>query len=300
MNKPHISVITPTFNRAHTLDRVYSSLASQTFKSFEWIVIDDGSTDETKALIENYSRTAFFPIKYYYKKNGGKHRAMNIGFSRAQGELVLVFDSDDWCFPYALERLFELWRSLPDCEKGAYSGVSVLKTSTAGKVIGDKYPEYPPLNNYIDRYNRRIKGDKWELIRRDICIDYPYPEIEGEKYIAPSYPWLQIGKKYKTIFSNEALFFGDYLNDGISNNNILFRAKSPKGCCKVYDLQHQVSDNLRTKIKSAINYYRFFWRCGAKKRFGKFTVPGLICGFFFYVFDNCCIKKRKLLSQRLH
>jgi glycosyltransferase involved in cell wall biosynthesis len=298
-NKIWLSVITPTYNRAHTIDRVYNSLAAQSFRSFEWVVIDDGSTDNTKELISHYSQISFFPIRYYYKPNGGKHRAVNFGFKQSHGEFILVFDSDDWCFSYAFERLFELWHSLPDREKMNYSGVSVLMAHTNGEIIGDLYPPSSNLKTYVDRYNHRIRGDKWELIRRDLYVKYSYPEIDGERYIAPSYSWLQIGKQYKTLFSNDVLSCGDYLNDGISKNNILYRASNPKGCCKVYALQFHMSKIFLLKLKSATNYYRFFWRGGALKMLGTFTLPCIILGYLLFIYDSYCLKRKSLLRSAL-
>ena len=98
------TVFTPTYNRAHTLSRVYKSLADQTFKNFEWLIVDDGSTDGTKVLIEKWTEEASFPIRYFYQENQGKHIAHNLGVKKARGELFLSLDSDDTCVPEALER----------------------------------------------------------------------------------------------------------------------------------------------------------------------------------------------------
>ena len=286
MNDIEISVITPTFNRAHTLDRLFASLNLQSFKKFEWIVVDDGSSDQTRNNIEIYKKHSAFPIRYYYQKNGGKHRAVNNGIKKSQGEMILVVDSDDWCNPGALECLSGLWHSLTLEERKRYSGVSVLKVTQDGKVIGDEYPVLLPLKDYVDRFNRRITGDKQELIRRDLFTENLYPEIPGEKYIAPSYPWLRIGEKYSTLFSNERLFSAEYLNDGISKNNIFFRSNSPKGCSKVYEFLFQLSSDRYGKMKSAVNFYRFFFHGGEFKRLGKLTFPGMILGLAFFLYDK--------------
>lgn len=287
MKPVFFTILTPTYNRCHTLKRVYDSLLLQTYKHFEWVIIDDGSSDNTSQFIEKLSRRSQFTIRYFFQKNGGKHRALNNGFQKAKGELILVFDSDDWCVPQTLERFASRWENIEAGKKDKCSGISVLKIYQNGTVVGDEYPEAEKINSYVDRFNMQIKGDKWELIRRDLCIDYPYPEIEGEKYIAPSYQWLQIGQKFGTIFCNEKLSIVEYLQDGISKNNISYRANNPKGCCLVYMEQFYLAENCLLKLKCAINYYRFVYHGGPMDRIGKYTLIGMMLGLFFFIADSC-------------
>ena len=296
MDRYYFTILTPTYNRSHTLERVYESLRRQTFENFEWLVIDDGSNDGSEELINRLSKTARFPIRYFYKKNGGKHTAMNFGFQRALGELIIVFDSDDWCISTALEKIAAIWENLSEIEKEKYSGISALKVYTDGTVIGDRYPQHPKLINYVDRFNRRITGDKWEIIRRDLCQRYLYPEISGERYLAPSLPWLKIGEKHHTIFTNEKLSIVDYLEDGISKNNILYRSKNPKGSCLVYAHRFKVSQNIYCKLKSVINLHRFVFHGGSFKNCGAYSIIGVIVGFFFYCCDLLMV--RRLLGVR--
>lgn len=290
MNTCLFTVLTPTFNRSHTLQRVYDSLSAQTFKNFEWLIVDDGSTDSTRRLVARFEKTAFFPIHYVYQKNGGKHRALNTGFQIATGELVLGFDSDDWCTPNALERFAAHWARLDDTDKAGYSGMSALKAYRNGKVVGDDYAAAASLQTYIDRFNHRLRGDKWECIRNDLCRKYPYPEISGERYIAPSYPWLKIGRKFKTLFLNEKLSIIEYQPDGISKNNILYRANNPKGACLVYALQFGLARSAWLKTRCAINYHRFSFHGGYSRFFGAYSLAGLPAGLCYYLVDTYAVK----------
>jgi hypothetical protein len=216
---------------------------------------------------------------------------MNLGFKNSFGKLIIVFDSDDWCVSTALEKIAALWDGLSGQERNHHSGVSVLKAYTNGIVVGDRFPRNPELKTYVDRFNRRISGDKWEIIRRDLCQEYPYPEIKGEKYLAPSLPWLKIGERYKTIFSNQKLMIVDYLEDGISKQNILYRSRNPKGCCLVYEHRFNVSRNMYCKLKSIINLHRFFFHGGPLLNHGGYSIFGVIFGFLFYCYDLITIKK---------
>ena len=225
---------------------------------------------------------------------------MNNGFIKSNGELVLVFDSDDWCVPYALDRFDQIWKNIPASKRDKYSGISALKIDKNHETVGEKYPEKPELKTYLDRFNRKIRGDKWELIRRDICCKYLYPEIAGEKYLAPSYQWLLIGQRYRTLFINEKLSIIEYLTDGISKNSIAFRSKNPKGACMVYELRFKVARNLFLKFRSAILSHRFFFHGGSFRNHGFYTVVGLVPAFLLYLCDLIRLKYGLELTRFIH
>ena len=197
------SIVTPTYNREKLISRVYDSLRAQTFRDFEWVVIDDGSIDQTQKVIEGFRKEADFPIVYHKKVNGGKVSAINSALSFLSGEWTVVFDSDDWCTPDALEKIKHLIvlsnNKVTPNEIGA---VSVLKAySDTGEIVGERYEKYSgELSNYIDRFNLGVKGDKWEIIRTDVQKRFPYPLSAGEKYLAPEYSWLMLAEYYDTIF----------------------------------------------------------------------------------------------------
>jgi glycosyltransferase involved in cell wall biosynthesis len=126
---PTFTVFTPSYQRAKTLPRVYESLQSQTFTDFEWLVIDDGSTDNTRALVAGWQQDARFPIRYLFQKNAGKHVAYNRAARLARGELLVTLDSDDSCLPNALERFYFWWQSIPSAQRDGFAGVTPLKNA---------------------------------------------------------------------------------------------------------------------------------------------------------------------------
>jgi glycosyltransferase involved in cell wall biosynthesis len=201
------SVFTPTFNRAHTLPRVCQSLEAQTYRDFEWLVLDDGSTDETRALVEGWQREASFPIRYIWQENSGKHLAVNQGVQEARGELFLIFDSDDACVPEALERFKSHWDSIPAHERREFTGVTCLAQDLEGKVIGDRFPIDPLDSNSLEiRHKYKVKGEKWGFHRTEVLRGFPYPEVVGEEpYVPPSLVWNRIALRYKTRYVNDIL-----------------------------------------------------------------------------------------------
>lgn len=258
-----ISVFTPTYNRADLIHRVYESLKAQDFRDFEWVVVDDGSNDATREVLESFRIQASFPIKIHYQKNQGKAASINRGLDLAEGELFICFDSDDWCTRDALSTIAAQWEALgTECRK-SYCGISCLKALPDGTLVGEDYTRMKMFGeSYVDRFNRRIKGDKWEILRTDLHRQARYDLAANERYMAPEYAWLKIGLTHKTVFLNRALSVVEYQADGISLNNMAHRATSPVSTMRFYRLAWSVSDNLRRRLRTAINLTRFAHHAG--------------------------------------
>jgi glycosyltransferase involved in cell wall biosynthesis len=201
---PMFTVLTPTFNRAHTLSRVWESLRAQTFQAFEWVVVDDGSTDGTEELIRRWS--APFPVRYLRQDNRGKHVAMNRGVEVARGELIATLDSDDACVPAALERFDVHWCSIPVERRTAFYGVVCHCADPSGRRIGDPFPAQVVDARGLDcRYLWGVRGEKWGVVRADLMRARPFPEKPERTRIPESVVWDRIGQVYLARFVNEAL-----------------------------------------------------------------------------------------------
>lgn len=206
MNNYTFTVFTPTFNRAHTLFRVYESLRNQTYKDFEWLIVDDGSDDNTYELVKNWKEEADFPIHYFWQENRGKHIAFNKGVKEAKGEFFLPLDSDDACVPEALERFKYYWDSIPKDKKNYYTGVCALCKDQYGNLIGNPFPYNPTDSDSLEIYYKfKIRGEKWGFNRTEILKCFPFPEDENMKFILEGFIWYKIAKFYKTRFVNEIL-----------------------------------------------------------------------------------------------
>ena len=215
------TVFTPTYNRARTLERVYASLRAQTFRDFEWLVVDDGSEDETPVLVSEWESVADFPIRYLCQSNLGKAAASNRAVEEARGRLFLTLDSDDACVPHALERLKYHWDSIPDEERTGFSGVTAVCVDQNGKLVGDEFPSSPLDSDSLEiRLRYKVRGEKWGFQRTDVLRRFPLPMSDrGPMYIPEGLVWRRIARQYKTRFVNERLriyWYEDGAEDHIS------------------------------------------------------------------------------------
>jgi len=251
-----ITIFTPTYNRAYCLANLYISLCKQTDIDFEWIIVDDGSSDNTKELIQSFIIENKINIYYFQQNNGGKHRAINYGVSKAQGELFFIVDSDDKLAINAIERINFHWNNVKN--KVDIVGVSGNRVFSNNDLIGSpiKY-EVLDTNSLSYRINFKIEGDKAEAYKTSILLKYPFPNIKDEKFCAESLIWNRIAQNYKLRYFNEPIYICEYLNDGLSKASIENRKNSPTYACLLYKELYSYNIPLKYKIKAGINFWRF-------------------------------------------
>jgi glycosyltransferase involved in cell wall biosynthesis len=219
---PLFTVFTPTYNRGHTITRVFNSLCAQTFRDFEWLVVDDGSTDGTAALITAWQKIADFPIRYFKQKNSGKHIAHNFAIQKAHGRFFAPIDSDDALSPQTLESLNRTWHEIPEAERANFCGIWGLCNDQHGAEVGDRFPASPFDADLRDvLFVHRIRGEKWCMLRTDVVRQFPFPEIP-ETYMPEGMIWLEIAKTYKTRCVNE-VFRIYYVDDDNTGETITSR-----------------------------------------------------------------------------
>ncbi len=203
---PVFTVFTATFDRAHTLPRVYRSLQEQTFRSFEWLIVDDASTDGTAELVRGWQQDAAFPIRYVRQEHGGKHAAFNRGVSLATGDLFLSIDSDDACVPEALERFWHHWVSIDPAAQPPFSAVTALAADQDGRVIGEPFAMSPTDSTSLEMYfGRGPRGDNWGFHATNVLRQFPFPEPPGVTFVAESIVWFAISRRYRTRYVNDVL-----------------------------------------------------------------------------------------------
>lgn len=227
-----ITVFTPTFNRAYIIESLYHSLRHQNFMDFEWIVVDDGSVDNTHILLNQWTSASNpFAITYLSVRNGGKHRAINKGVQIARGELFFIVDSDDRLTDHSLERVAKVAASIPEVDKDSFAGVCGDRGSMLNSPIGGgwKAAEYLDIT-VLQRDQYGITGDKAEVFFTSVLRQYPFPEFEGENFISESIVWDRIAfDGYKMRFFNEVIYLCEYLPDGLTNNIANHVKSSPRG-----------------------------------------------------------------------
>ena len=214
-----LTIFTPTYNRAYILNDAYESLKRQTNQNFEWLIVDDGSTDATDELVENFKKEGVISIRYIKKTNGGQHTALNLAIEMVDDGLLMILDSDDTLKENAVERIL-FWANSINEENIA--GVSGLRIHKDGSVIGDKWfikKEYIDATN-LERKKYGLRGDKAEAYFVSILKKYyPIPVFSGENDVEKGVLWNRIAADgYKIRWFNEGIYYCEYLNDGMTKN----------------------------------------------------------------------------------
>ena len=260
------TIFTPTFNRKELLEKLYKSLQKQTYKDFEWLIVDDGSADGTKEKAEEFLNEKKLDIKYYFKENGGKQRAYNFATDKANGELFICLDSDDEYVENGLETILKYWEKY---EKNSdIAGMGYLSTYPDGEVIGSIFPEKEMISTQFDIYNKYgVKGDKGLMFRTEIIKKYKFPVFDDEKFITEAVVYNRICEKYKMVYVNEKIEIKEYQEDGLTAkyNNLLLR--NPKGQALYHNEINSQNLSFKQKILNNAVYYKFCKAAGYK--FGK-------------------------------
>lgn len=250
---PTLTVFTPTYNRAYTLHLCYESLKRQTCKDFLWLVIDDGSTDNTKELIKNWITEGIVPIQYHYQENQGMHGAHNAAYERIETELNVCIDSDDYMPDDAVEKMIGFWRKYGSKE---YAGIVGLDADFKGNIIGTRMPENLKSSTLSDLYGRyKVKGDKKLVYRTELVKKTPpYPIFTGEKYCPLSYKYILIDQKSPLLVMNDVLVHVEYLADGSSLNMINQYKRNPRGFSFFRKVAMKYAPSYKDRFRESIHY----------------------------------------------
>lgn len=219
------TIFTPTYNRAGTLERLYRSIAGQTFRDFEWLVVDDGSTDGTSALIERFVAQSEFPIRYLWQPNAGKHAAFNRGVSEAKGSLFLTIDSDDELISNAVETLHHAWLAIPEEARERFTGVTARCIRQDGRLVGEPVAQSPLDSDSAEAtLVLGLHGERIGFHRTDILRAHPFPSVPA-RFIPEGRVWLDVARHYRTRFiETPARIFHDHDAPRLSGLGRLQRA----------------------------------------------------------------------------
>lgn len=211
---PAVTVLTATYDRVGTLERLWRSLLGQTFRDFEWLVVDDGSTDGTDAACAEWARSSPFPIEHVWQPNRGKHVALNRGVERARGRMCAMMDSDDWYLPNALERMLHHWGAIED--ESGYASVEGLTLRPDGSLVGTRFPaDVFDSDTFEIRAVHGVRGDTMGMHRTEVLRAFPFPEDLGG-FVPEAVVWNRIAERFRSRFVNEPLAYKEYLSGGLS------------------------------------------------------------------------------------
>lgn len=262
-----ITVLTPTYNRAKLLKRLYHSLLVQTSLNFTWMIIDDGSDDDTLQIVKSFQQEDKITIIYLKQENGGKHRALNRGIMQIETPLTYIVDSDDFLPKDAIETILQYHEKYRDEKK--LCGYSFLRCYEDGRVNTAYFDRNEEIATYRDvRINGNIGGDKAEVFFTDILKKYPFPEFEGEKFMPEDTVWMQMSGPYEMVHINKCIYISEYLEGGLTKSGRAMKKYSPRGMMcrsKVYLEDAQVKTAVKIKMMVLYIIYGQFAKCSLRE-----------------------------------
>ena len=223
-----LTIFTPTFNREKYIKRVFLSLNAQTSKNFIWMIVDDGSVDSTKQIVKSLIQISKFPIEYFYQDNSGKHIAYNSAISNCHSDYFMVLDSDDVLHNNAVAKINSLMEKIEN--KDDIVGIIGNRFDyNTHQVIGKAMPNiaFASGNELYQKYG--LKGDTVRVYKTALIKEYLFPRFDNEVFISENVIYDLIDKKYKMMVTNEELYYGEYLEEGASNNIYKIHMKNPLG-----------------------------------------------------------------------
>ena len=252
MSNKTLTVFTPAYNRGYIIEKCYQSLCNQTSKDFVWLVVDDGSTDNTAELISEWQKKDNgFEIRYIYKENGGMHTAHNTAYEHIDTELNVCIDSDDSMPQDAVEKIVEFWRKNGSCDYAGIIALDVYKKD--GKTVGKDLPD-KKSTTLMGYYNNGGSGDKKLIYRTDVITATPrYPEFDGEKYVGLAYKYHIVDETMELLIMNEPVCVVDYQDDGSSASMWKQYYKNPKGFAFFRKSEMKYQSGI-TLFKTCIHY----------------------------------------------
>ena len=250
-----VTVFTATYNRMDLLKKLYDSLVKQTNKNFEWIIVDDGSTDDTSTVVHKFLSENELDISYIYQENGGKHRAVNKGLDRAKGQLFFIVDSDDALLPKAIATVIDRFTTIQDNPK--YAGVAFNRGYSETVIVGETFEgEFIDCDN-LHRVKYNILGDKAEVYRTEILKEIKFPEIEGENFMSEVVLWNEVARRgHKLRWFNEIIYISDYLEDGLTKNSTAIFKKNPIAHKMMTKELLQIDYPLKNKLGYIYKYHK--------------------------------------------
>jgi len=290
MNKKRVVILTPTYNRAHTLEKLYMSLREQTCKDFKWMIVDDGSKDTTQELVQGWVNEDKVDIMYIKKENAGKHTALNKGIALIEEELTFIVDSDDYLTQDAVEVICRYANKYAELkEEKKLCGFCFLRHYSDGTVNVAYFDKDEFIGNYVDtRINNGLGGDKAEVFYTEVLKKYPFAEYPGEKFMPEDAVWIAMSQNYDMVHANEGIYICDYLEGGLTKSGRAMKIYSPCGMMlrsKLFLNDKRVCAKVKIKMMllyiiysefAGINIKDAFKDIGEKRLFILLYIPGLV------------------------
>jgi len=255
-----LTIFTPTYNRAYILPKLYNTLKNQADKNFVWLIVDDGSSDETKELVQSFKDENLIEIQYIFQENKGKHFALNNGLRNTKTEFFCVIDSDDYLGDNVIEEMEVLSKKIENDNQIA--GFTFIRFSEKTNFHKEKYGKKEWIVSGRAEYDWEFPGEMIYCYKTKIHQQFYFPEFEGEKFCPESLVLRRIERKYKILFTDKVLAFGDYLDDGLMSNYYQLLLKNPKS--SLLNIKERFQDHLTQKEK--LDLAKTYWDIASKTK----------------------------------
>ena len=273
-----LTVFTPTYNRRELLTRAYKSLASQTFMDFEWLIVDDGSTDDTEAYVKEWIDEGIINIRYTYRQNGGKMRAFNTGTDKARAELFVCLDSDDYFVDTAVEELLAAYDNASgrECSGKHVGGVVAHKGCTDEKLLGNKSFPDGDISTLYGLYLKGFRGETTLMYETELLRRFRFPEIEGEKYVPEDYIYDKIDEVCVLAVLPRIITVCEITDDGYTGSVKKLKRENVNAFYLYYEQRAYITPPGILRLKYLARYVIYAKRSGrpvfANSRIGFFNV----------------------------
>ena len=260
---PAVTILTPTYNRRALLARLHDDLRAQTSTDFEWVIVDDGSTDGTGDDVRAWAEDAGVSIRYIQQSNAGKHVALNRGVAEARGTYVLIVDSDDRCPPRAVDGFLQVWNSIPESERDRFATVGALCQLPDGRLLGSRYPaDVVDATTMAEHLRVRGTGERCGMTRTAVLREMPFPVFPGERFLAEGLVWNRISARFRARYVNQILQTKDFQTGGLTDSILRIRVENPVGAMTFYRESADLPVDTAHVIRALINYVRFGLHAG--------------------------------------
>lgn len=276
-----ITIFTPTYNRSYTLKKLYHSLVAQTNKNFEWVIVDDGSTDETVKMIKEFINEKKIIIRYHFQENSGKASAHNYGVKMTNTELFTCVDSDDYLSKNAVDVILSTWDSITDA-----IGIVAKRIKPDGSELTIMKNEniYTTLKGAYKTGN--LIGDTFLIYKSSEIRKYQFPHFSGEKFVPEAYLYDKLDQIGKMYLLNEGLYISEYLEDGYTRNFNKVIAHNPNGYLAYLEQRIELDTDFKDKYLNIARAISISFILNKEKLVKKYWFISLIAyplGYFLYV-----------------
>lgn len=261
VNENFLTILTPTYNRVALLPRLYKSLCLQTNLGFQWLIVDDGSTDNTADVVNGFQQESRICIDYHKKQNGGKHTALNYAHKYIKGKYIVIVDSDDMLVPEAVDVILAAWHRYHDVaaivfQKGDMANQKPLDAMFKGEYVSTIKKEL----------NRGMRGDHCETFLADLFKQYEFPLYEGERFLAEGALWIALADDKPVVFSDKMLYLCDYQADGLSSKVRTLSINNPRGSMWHAKAYLSTDFSCRLRVKNAMLFVCYGIFAGMNRR----------------------------------